>query len=67
MTCAQTGSYNDPNRPWRTEPGPTIHPQRPKIPCHQWTWVLPKKKEPTNTKFNPPVFANSAFDEGCLV
>ena len=44
VTCAQTGSHNDPNRLGTS-----------------------KKKEPTNTKFNPPVFANSAFDEGCLV
>ena len=49
MTCAQTGSYNDPNRPRRTGPSPTIHLWRPKIPCHQWTWVLSKKKEPTHT------------------
>ena len=27
MTCAQTSSYNDPNRPWRTLPSsPTINP-----------------------------------------
>ena len=46
MTCAQTGSYNDPNRLRRTKPNPTIHPWRPKIPCHQWTSVLSKNKNP---------------------
>ena len=48
VTCAQTGSYNDPNKLWRTRPSRTIHPWRPKIPCHQWTWVPSKKKEPTH-------------------
>ena len=46
MTCAQINSYNNPNRPWRMRPSPTIHPWRPKIPCHQWTWVLFKKRNP---------------------
>ena len=48
MTCAQTGSYNNPYRLRRTGPGPTIHPWRPKIPYHQWT-TFQKKKKRTHT------------------
>ena len=46
VICAQIGSYNNHNRPRRTGPNPTIHPWRPKIPCHQWTLVLSKKQNP---------------------
>ena len=46
MTCAQTSSYKDPNRPQRIRHSQTFHPSRPRIPCHQWTWVLPKRRNP---------------------